>query len=97
MASPNINLRDPALYRIRKVEHQSTGDEWCIYPMYDYAHTLSDAIEGTRIRCARWSSRITARFTTGSSIRLWAGPSRPRQIEFSRLNIMYTVMSKRKL
>ena len=47
MASPNINLRDPTLYRIRKVAHQRTGDEWCIYPMYDYAHTLSDAIEGT--------------------------------------------------
>jgi glutaminyl-tRNA synthetase len=98
MASPNINLRDPALYRIRKVAHQRTGAEWCIYPMYDYAHTLSDAIEGTT------HSLCTLEFEDHRPLydwfldQLWQGrPSRPRQIEFSRANLMYTVTSKRKL
>jgi glutaminyl-tRNA synthetase len=98
MASPNINLRDPTLYRIRKVAHQRTGDEWCIYPMYDYAHTLSDAIEGTT------HSLCTLEFEDHRPLydwfldQLWQGkPSRPRQIEFSRANLMFTVTSKRKL
>jgi glutaminyl-tRNA synthetase len=98
MASPNINLRDPTLYRIRKVAHQRTGDTWCIYPMYDYAHTLSDAIEGTT------HSLCTLEFEDHRPLydwfldQLWAGkPSRPRQIEFSRANLMFTVTSKRKL
>jgi glutaminyl-tRNA synthetase len=98
MASPNINLRDPALYRIRKVPHQRTGNEWCIYPMYDYAHTLSDAIEGTT------HSLCTLEFEDHRPLydwfldQLWNGkPSRPRQIEFSRANLMFTVTSKRKL
>ena len=98
MASPNINLRDPTLYRIRKVPHQRTGNEWCIYPMYDYAHTLSDAIEGTT------HSLCTLEFEDHRPLydwfldQLWQGkPSRPRQIEFSRANLMYTVTSKRKL
>ena len=98
MASPNINLRDPTLYRIRKVAHQRTGGEWCIYPMYDYAHTLSDAIEGTT------HSLCTLEFEDHRPLydwfldQLWNGkPSRPRQIEFSRANLMYTVTSKRKL
>ena len=98
MASPNINLRDPTLYRIRKVAHQRTGSEWCIYPMYDYAHTLSDAIEGTT------HSLCTLEFEDHRPLydwfldQLWQGkPSRPRQIEFSRANLMYTVTSKRKL
>jgi glutaminyl-tRNA synthetase len=98
MASPNINLRDPALYRIRKVPHQRTGSEWCIYPMYDYAHTLSDAIEGTT------HSLCTLEFEDHRPLydwfldQLWSGkPSRPRQIEFSRANLMFTVTSKRKL
>ncbi len=98
MASPNINLRDPTLYRIRKVAHQRTGSEWCIYPMYDYAHTLSDALEGTT------HSLCTLEFEDHRPLydwfldQLWQGkPSRPRQIEFSRANLMYTVTSKRKL
>ncbi|HET7130836.1 MAG TPA: glutamine--tRNA ligase/YqeY domain fusion protein, partial [Gammaproteobacteria bacterium] len=95
MTSPNINLRDPTLYRIRKVPHQQTGTEWSIYPMYDFAHTLSDAIEGTT------HSLCTLEFEDHRPLydwfldQLWTGPSRPRQIEFSRLNLMYTVMSKR--
>ena len=98
MASPNINLRDPTLYRVRKVAHQRTGSQWCIYPMYDYAHTLSDAIEGTT------HSLCTLEFEDHRPLydwfldQLWQGrPSRPRQIEFSRANLMFTVTSKRKL
>jgi len=97
MASPNINLRDPTLYRIRKVAHQRTGSEWCIYPMYDYAHTLSDAIEGTT------HSLCTLEFEDHRPLydwfldQVWREPSRPRQIEFSRANVMFTVTSKRKL
>jgi glutaminyl-tRNA synthetase len=114
MASGNINLRDPAIYRIRKVTHQNTGDTWPIYPMYDYAHCLSDALEGiTHSLCTLefedhrplydWCvDNVDLR----NSPELWqplveAGlktvPSKPRQIEFSRGNISYTVMSKRKL
>ncbi len=114
MASGNINLRDPALFRIKHVEHQNTGAAWCIYPMYDYAHCLSDALEGiTHSLCTLefedhrplydwcvdavdlpnhpelWDCLPARGFTTV--------PAKPRQIEFSRLNINYTVMSKRKL
>ncbi len=96
MASPNINLRDPTLYRIRKVAHQRTGDEWCIYPMYDYAHTLSDAIEGTT------HSLCTLEFEDHRPLYDWfldqslaRASSRPRQIEFSRANVMFMVTSKR--
>jgi len=96
MASPNLNLRDPTLYRIRKVPHQRTGDTWCIYPMYDFAHTLSDALEGTT------HSFCTLEFEDHRPLYEWflenlPVPHHPRQIEFSRLNIMFTVMSKRKL
>ena len=96
MASPNINLRDPALYRIRHVPHQATGDEWCIYPMYDFAHTLSDAFEGIT------HSLCTLEFEDHRPLYNWfldqLGPGhRPRQIEFSRLNLAYTITSKRKL
>jgi glutaminyl-tRNA synthetase len=114
MGNGNINLRDPALYRIKKVEHQNTGDAWPIYPMYDYAHSLSDAIEGIT------HSLCTLEFEDHRPLYDWcvdrvdlAGdPSllqpvldaglpnqaaKPRQIEFSRLNLNYTVMSKRKL
>ncbi|MBS0462921.1 MAG: glutamine--tRNA ligase/YqeY domain fusion protein [Proteobacteria bacterium] len=114
MASGNINLRDPALYRIKHVEHQNTGDAWPIYPMYDYAHSLSDAIEGiTHSLCTLefedhrplydW---CVDKVDLPSHRQLWepllarglpTAPSKPRQIEFSRLNINYTVMSKRKL
>jgi glutaminyl-tRNA synthetase len=114
MASGNINLRDPAIYRIRKVTHQNTGDAWPIYPMYDYAHCLSDALEGiTHSLCtlefedhrplynwfvdqvdlpnhpALWQPLVDAGLATV--------PAKPRQIEFSRLNLSYLVTSKRKL
>ncbi|HSG66909.1 MAG TPA: glutamine--tRNA ligase/YqeY domain fusion protein [Gammaproteobacteria bacterium] len=96
MAAPNINLRDPTLYRVRKVPHQRTGDEWCIYPMYDFAHTLSDALEGTT------HSLCSLEFEDHRPLYDWLiehlpVPNRPQQIEFSRLNLMFTVMSKRKL
>ncbi len=96
MASPNINLRDPALYRIRHVPHQHTGDKWCIYPMYDFAHTLSDAFEGIT------HSLCTLEFEDHRPLYDWfldqlTPEHRPRQIEFSRLNLAYTVTSKRKL
>jgi glutaminyl-tRNA synthetase len=96
MASPNINLRDPALYRIRHAEHHRTGNEWCIYPMYDYAHPLSDAIEGVT------HSLCTLEYEDHRPLYDWVVASagtahRPRQYEFARLNLNYTVMSKRKL
>ena len=96
MASPNMNLRDPALYRIRKVSHQNTGDTWCIYPMYDFAHTLSDAFEGIT------HSLCTLEFEDHRPLYDWfldqlKPEHRPRQIEFSRLNLAYTITSKRKL
>jgi len=94
MASPNINLRDPTLYRIRKVAHQRTAEKWCIYPMYDFAHTLSDALEGTT------HSLCSLEFEDHRPLYDWfldqlPVPHRPRQIEFSRFNLMFTVMSKR--
>ncbi len=67
MASPNINMRDPVIYRIAHVSHHQTGDKWCVYPMYDFAHPLSDAAEKVTYSCARSSSRTTDRSTTGSS------------------------------
>ncbi|HEX5856061.1 MAG TPA: glutamine--tRNA ligase/YqeY domain fusion protein, partial [Thermoanaerobaculia bacterium] len=96
MASPNINLRDPALFRIRKATHHRTGDTWCIYPMYDYAHALSDWIEGIT------HSLCTLEFEDHRPLYDWCLealdlPSRPRQIEFARLNLTYTLLSKRKL
>ncbi|MDH3545574.1 MAG: glutamine--tRNA ligase/YqeY domain fusion protein [Gammaproteobacteria bacterium] len=96
MASPNMNLRDPALYRIRHIDHQRTGDKWCIYPMYDFAHTMSDAYE------AITHSLCTLEFEDHRPLYDWfldqlQPPNRPRQIEFSRLNLAYTITSKRKL
>jgi len=96
MASPNINLRDPTLYRIRYLSHQRTGDKWCIYPMYDFAHGLSDAFEGVT------HSLCTLEFEDHRPLYDWfldklALPHRPRQIEFSRLNLAYAMTSKRKL
>ena len=96
MGSPNMNLRDPALYRIRHVTHQHTGDDWCIYPMYDFAHTLSDAFEKVT------HSLCTLEFEDHRPLYNWfldqlEPPHRPRQIEFSRLNLAYTVTSKRRL
>jgi glutaminyl-tRNA synthetase len=96
MASPNINMRDPILYRIRRVRHHRTGDAWCIYPMYDYAHPLSDAIEHIT------HSICTLEFEAHRPLYDWLIqnlplPGTPQQIEFARLNLTGTVMSKRKL
>jgi glutaminyl-tRNA synthetase len=96
MASPNVNMRDPTLYRIRKVAHHRSGDRWCIYPMYDYAHPLSDAIEGIT------HSICTLEFEDHRPLYDWCldhldVPYRPQQIEFARLHLSYTLMSKRRL
>ena len=96
MASPNLNLRDPVLYRIRKVSHQRTADQWCIYPLYDFTHGLSDALEGVT------HSLCTLEFEDHRPLYEWilaevSAPCLPRQIEFSRLNLRYTVLSKRRL
>ncbi|GBD25915.1 Glutamine--tRNA ligase [bacterium HR30] len=96
MASPNLNLRDPVLYRIKYVPHHRTGTQWCIYPMYDFAHALSDMIEGIT------HSLCTLEFEDHRPLYDWIldtleTPHHPRQIEFARLNLSYTVLSKRKL
>jgi glutaminyl-tRNA synthetase len=96
MASPNLNLRDPVLYRILHATHPHVGDAWCIYPMYDFAHGQSDAIEGIT------HSICTLEFEDHKPLYEWfldnlPVSSRPRQYEFARLNLTYTVMSKRKL
>ncbi|MDQ3068785.1 MAG: glutamine--tRNA ligase/YqeY domain fusion protein [Acidobacteriota bacterium] len=96
MASPNINMRDPVLYRIKHAHHHRTGSAWCIYPMYDYAHPISDALE--RIT----HSLCTLEFEDHRPLYDWLVgsltlPGRPQQIEFARLNVTYTVMSKRRL
>ncbi|MFQ5334655.1 MAG: glutamine--tRNA ligase/YqeY domain fusion protein [Flavobacteriales bacterium] len=94
MSSPNMHMRDPAIYRIRKRKHYRTGEKWCIYPMYDFAHCLSDAIEGIT------HSLCTLEFEVHRPIYDWFVDKviegfKPRQIEFARLNLSYTVMSKR--
>jgi glutaminyl-tRNA synthetase len=96
MASPNVVLRDPTLYRIKRATHHRTGDAWCIYPMYDFAHCLSDAIEGIT------HSICTLEFEINRPLYDWVienvdAPARPHQYEFARLNLTYTVLSKRKL
>ncbi|WP_374281100.1 glutamine--tRNA ligase/YqeY domain fusion protein [Desulfovibrio sp.] len=95
MASPNVVMRDPTLYRIRHAEHHRTGSKWCIYPMYDYTHCLSDSIEGIT------HSLCTLEFINNRELYDWVletlGTYRPQQIEFARLNVTYTVLSKRKL
>ncbi|MEJ6592073.1 MAG: glutamine--tRNA ligase/YqeY domain fusion protein [SAR86 cluster bacterium] len=96
MASPNMNLRDPAIYRIRHVHHHQTGDQWCIYPLYDYTHCISDALEGIT------HSLCDLGFEAHRPLYDWVLDNievdcHPQQIEFSRLNLQYTVMSKRKL
>lgn len=100
MANANMKMRDPLLYRIRHTKHHMTGDTWCIYPMYDYAHPISDAIEGIT------HSICTLEFENNRELYDWVidnlidyakFPSRPRQYEFARLNLNYTVMSKRRL
>ncbi len=101
MNSPNVNMRDPVIYRIRKIPHQHTGDKWCIYPMYDYAHCISDAIEGIT------HSICTLEFENHRPLYDWFLNQlenkmpflkcHSQQIEFARLNLTYTLMSKRKL
>lgn len=96
MASPNIKMRDPVIYRIRKMSHHETGDKWCIYPMYDFTQCLSDAIEGVTY------SLCTMEFEDNRPLYDWvlnnvSAPCKPRQIEFARLNLNYTLTSKRKL
>lgn len=97
MAAPNLSLRDPVLYRIRRLTHHETGDRWCIYPMYDFTHCLSDAFEGVT------HSLCTLEFVDNRALYDWVletlghGEGRPRQYEFSRLNLDYTVTSKRRL
>jgi glutaminyl-tRNA synthetase len=96
MAAPNLVMRDPTLYRIKRATHHRTGDAWCIYPMYDFAHCLSDAIEGIT------HSICTLEFEINRPLYDWVlenvdAPARPHQYEFARLNITYTLLSKRKL
>src|SRR3954465_14870260 len=95
MASPNFNMRDPVMYRILHAEHHNTGNEWCIYPMYDWAHGESDSIEGVT------HSICTLEFEDHRPLYDWfleqLGIFHPQQIEFDRLNLTYTVLSKRKL
>jgi len=95
MASPNLNLRDPVMYRILRATHHRTGDKWCIYPMYDFTHCLSDSIEGIT------HSLCSLEFENNRPLYDWfldeLGVYHPQQIEFARLNLNYTVMSKRKL
>ena len=95
MASPNLNLRDPVMYRILHAEHHRTGNQWCIYPMYDWAHGQCDSIEGVT------HSICTLEFEDHRPLYDWyleqLGVFHPQQIEFDRLNLTYTVMSKRKL
>ncbi len=98
MASPNMNMRDPVIYRVRHIHHQRTGDQWCIYPMYDYTHCISDALEKIT------HSLCTLEFEDHRPLYDWVldqlqdkVPCHPQQIEFARLNLTYAVMSKRKL
>ena len=96
MASPNMNMRDPVLYRIKRAHHIRTGDKWCIYPMYDYTHCISDALEGIT------HSLCTLEFEDHRPLYDWVldnitVPCHPRQYEFSRLELHYTITSKRKL
>jgi glutaminyl-tRNA synthetase len=97
MASPNVHMRDPVIYRIRHAEHQSTGNQWCIYPMYDYAHCLSDAIEGISHSICTLEFEVHRPLYDWIIDELGLWNPRPRQYEFARLNLTYTVMSKRKL
>jgi len=96
MASPNLNMRDPIIYRIKKATHHRTGDKWCIYPMYDYTHCISDSLEGIT------HSICTLEFEDHRPLYDWVLDelrvgAHPQQIEFARLNLTYTVMSKRRL
>jgi glutaminyl-tRNA synthetase len=96
MSSPNINLRDPVIYRVKKIDHQRTGDAWCVYPMYDFTHCISDALEGIT------HSLCTLEFEDHRPLYDWVLDNisiecHPQQIEFARLEMLYTITSKRKL
>ena len=96
MTSPNITMRDPVIYRVKKAPHPRTGDKWCIYPMYDFTHCISDALEGIT------HSLCSLEFENHRPLYDWildniTIPCHPQQIEFARMNINYTVLSKRKL
>lgn len=101
MASPNINMRDPAIYRVRRAHHHNTGDKWCIYPMYTFAHPIEDALERITHSICTLSLKTSAHSTTGC----WSASQKqcslahplPKQYEFARLNLTYVVLSKRKL
>ena len=96
MASPNMHMRDPVIYRIRKAHHHNTGDKWCVYPMYDYAHPLEDAYEGITHSICTLEFEVHRPFYDWL-LRTLDTPAKPQQIEFARLNLTYTVMSKRRL
>ena len=98
MASPNINMRDPVIYRIAHIHHHTTGDKWCIYPMYDFAHPVEDAIEGIT------HSICTMEFEDHRPLYDWVvnnitlpKATKPRQVEFAKLNLADTIMGKRYL
>lgn len=97
MASPNMNMRDPAIYRIAFAHHHRTGDSWCIYPMYDFAHPLSDAIEGITHSLCSFEFEDHRPLYNWFIEQVGLFPTPPRQIEFSRMEITNVVTSKRKL
>jgi len=97
MSHPTMTMRDPAIYRIMRAEHYRTGNKWCIYPMYDFAHCLSDAIEGITHSCCSLEFANNQELYNWFIDNAWTGKSKPRQFEFGRMNIEQTVMSKRYL
>ena len=97
MTSPNMHMRDPIMYRVRKVHHHRTGNDWCIYPMYDFAHGVSDAIEGISHSICTLEFEVHRPLYEWFNEKIFGKITLPQQIEFARLNLGYTVMSKRKL
>ena len=97
MDSPNMHMRDPIIYRIIKAHHHRTGDKWCVYPMYDFAHGQSDFWEGITHSICTLEFEVHRPLYNWFIDQLQETDYRPRQIEFARLNLTYTVMSKRKL
>jgi glutaminyl-tRNA synthetase len=97
MASPNMHMRDPIIYRIMKAHHHRTGDKWCVYPMYDFAHGQSDYWEGITHSICTLEFEVHRPLYDWFIDQLMDSDYRPRQIEFARLNLTYTIMSKRRL
>lgn len=97
MSSPNMHMRDPIMYRVRKVHHHRTGNDWCIYPMYDFAHGLSDAIEKVSHSICTLEFEVHRPLYNWFNVKIFGNVTLPQQIEMARLNLGYTVMSKRKL